>query len=319
MPSPRLLLLAFPLAALVACGSGAEPSAGSSSEQALGEPETAGFVAPDLDPAHERDVFARYTHLDPSRIIADNLLFDAVTYYDANVDRLKNKDHIAIVDFAKHSGKKRLYVVDMKSGAVAAHTVAHGSGSEDGRGYATRFSDSDGSHMSSLGFAVTGSTFSGTHGRSLLLFGLSSTNAHMRAREIIVHSADSVHETSSRQGNSWGCFALDQRVKDEVVTQIMNGGLLYANLGKPNGGDRPSAAPAVSPTPDDQPVEDQPIAPTAPEPGQNADGAACTSDGACNPGADGSGLVCDAGRCVPGCHTDEQCPSSSSCVSGTCR
>ncbi len=50
------------------------------------------------------------------------------------------------------------------------------------------------------------------------------------------------------------------------------------------------------------------------------DGAtACTHDGDCNPGNDGSGLVCSAGRCVPGCRTSAQCPGAKSCVSGQCR
>lgn len=66
----------------------------------------------------------------------------------------------------------------------------------------------------------------GEHWRSLLLFGLSPTNAHMRARDIIIHSAAYASESSSRQGNSWGCFALDPRIKDVVVTHLVNGALL---------------------------------------------------------------------------------------------
>jgi 3D (Asp-Asp-Asp) domain-containing protein len=47
-------------------------------------------------------------------------------------------------------------------------------------------------------------------------------------------------------------------------------------------------------------------------------GAACSSDGACNPGNDGSGLICVSHQCVPGCHSDAQCPGVSSCQSGQC-
>ncbi|HEY8076684.1 MAG TPA: hypothetical protein VIF62_21310 [Labilithrix sp.] len=46
---------------------------------------------------------------------------------------------------------------------------------------------------------------------------------------------------------------------------------------------------------------------------------ACAADGDCNPGNDGSGLVCSAGQCVPGCRTDAQCPGVKTCVSGQCR
>ncbi len=47
-------------------------------------------------------------------------------------------------------------------------------------------------------------------------------------------------------------------------------------------------------------------------------GPACTSDGECNPGSDGAGLVCERGQCVPGCRTDAQCPGVKTCVSGSC-
>lgn len=48
-------------------------------------------------------------------------------------------------------------------------------------------------------------------------------------------------------------------------------------------------------------------------------GCACASDGACNPGNDGSGLICLAGQCTGGCHTDAQCPGATSCVDGDCQ
>jgi 3D (Asp-Asp-Asp) domain-containing protein len=48
-------------------------------------------------------------------------------------------------------------------------------------------------------------------------------------------------------------------------------------------------------------------------------GADCRSDGDCNPGNDGSGKICSAGSCVPGCHADYHCPGSTRCVSGSCR
>ena len=179
---------------MIACGGEVSEQTGAS-EDALGEPQTRGFVTPSLALADEQRVFARYTHLDPGRVIPDNLLFDAVAMFDANVSRLGNKGHVAIVDFAKPSGRKRLYDVDMQTGAVVPHVVAHGSGSDGANGYATRFSDTNNSHMSSLGFVVTGSTFNGEPGRSLLLFGLSPTNAHMRARDIIIHSAAYVSES----------------------------------------------------------------------------------------------------------------------------
>ena len=46
----------------------------------------------------------------------------------------------------------------------------------------------------------------------------------------------------------------------------------------------------------------------------------CASDGQCNPGVNGSGMICSAeGICVAGCHRDNQCPGSKICVTGMCR
>jgi threonine synthase len=46
---------------------------------------------------------------------------------------------------------------------------------------------------------------------------------------------------------------------------------------------------------------------------------ACGRDGDCNPGNDGSGEICEGGRCVAGCRYDSHCPGVTRCVAGTCR
>ena len=53
--------------------------------------------------------------------------------------------------------------------------------------------------------------------------------------------------------------------------------------------------------------------------GGGGGGATCSSDGMCNPGSNGAGLICQGGRCVAGCRSDAQCPGVTSCVSGQCR
>jgi uncharacterized membrane protein YgcG len=53
--------------------------------------------------------------------------------------------------------------------------------------------------------------------------------------------------------------------------------------------------------------------------GSSSGGTACSTDGDCNPGNDGSGLICTGGTCVPGCHNSAQCPGSTTCQSGSCR
>ena len=89
--------------------------------------------------------------------------------------------------------------------------------------------------------------------------------------------------------------------------------------GGPCDGNQPDAP--VTPTTPDAPAT--PATPTTPATGGGADpagtGHACGSDGQCNPGSDGAGLMCQAGQCVPGCHTHAQCGGNTTCVSGQCR
>jgi hypothetical protein len=48
-------------------------------------------------------------------------------------------------------------------------------------------------------------------------------------------------------------------------------------------------------------------------------GQSCNNDGDCNPGSDGAGMICTANKCVPGCHSNAQCPGVKSCQAGQCR
>jgi lysozyme len=53
--------------------------------------------------------------------------------------------------------------------------------------------------------------------------------------------------------------------------------------------------------------------------GSSGGGPACSSDGDCNPGSDGSGKICVHHACVAGCNADWQCPGSTTCVGGQCQ
>jgi hypothetical protein len=48
-------------------------------------------------------------------------------------------------------------------------------------------------------------------------------------------------------------------------------------------------------------------------------GAACSTDGDCNLGSDGSGQICLGGACVAGCNADWECPGNTTCQQGQCR
>lgn len=90
--------------------------------------------------------------------------------------------------------------------------------------------------------------------------------------------------------------------------------------------DERSGPPEPSPNAQD-PAEPEPNAPASSDPATAAPstspgdsgGAKCSSHGACNPGNDGSGLICVENRCVPGCISNAQCPGVKTCQAGQCR
>lgn len=217
-------------ALLVACAAptDTDPPATSGGEAAL---TASGFTTPSVTPEERDAILARYDNVDPKHLVARSLLEQALVAFDVNKDRLDNKRYLAVVDFSLPSGKRRFFVVNLESGAVEGHVVAHGSGSDpNDTGYAKRFSNTPDSNMSSLGFYATGEIYSGAHGRSLRLDGLSRSNDRVRDRDVVIHGASYVAEGRAKQGRSWGCFALPMDAKDAVIDQLKGEALIYAGL-----------------------------------------------------------------------------------------
>jgi hypothetical protein len=171
-----------------------------------------------------------------SQVIARRLFTEASAYFKKNNAKIPNKRYYAVVDFSKHNGQKRFYLVNAATGAVESHVVAHGSGSDPGKsGYTKFLSNVSGSKKSSEGAYLT--SRKGTiqfRGKALVLDGLSASNSKARPREILLHRGVNssgtayVSDSRSQQGNSWGCFALDPRFNDSVVDKLKNGALIYA-------------------------------------------------------------------------------------------
>ncbi|UXR64631.1 murein L,D-transpeptidase catalytic domain family protein [Bdellovibrio bacteriovorus] len=137
---------------------------------------------------------------------------------------------IAVIDFSKPSNERRLYVMNLKDGSVAKHFVAHGKGS--GVRVAAKFSNIDGSKMSSLGLFLGGNTYFGGHGESLNLYGLEASNSNAAERDIVVHAANYVSEdyvkSQGRLGRSWGCPAVAPGIIRKMLNGFKDGGLIYA-------------------------------------------------------------------------------------------
>lgn len=142
----------------------------------------------------------------------------------------RKHDIITLIDFTKPSTEERLYVLDVKNRRMALKShVAHGRNS--GENYATSFSNVSGSHKSSLGFYLTGSTYQGRNGYSLLLNGLEKgINDRARERAIVIHAATYANPSVAsrgRLGRSFGCPALPETVNRTVIDLIKDGSVLY--------------------------------------------------------------------------------------------
>ena len=140
---------------------------------------------------------------------------------------------ITIVDLAKSSCTKRMWIVDLINKDLLLNTwVAHGNGS--GGDIADYFSNASDSHASSLGFYVTEGIYNGKHGRSLKLNGMDAGfNDNARARSIVVHAAPYVSQSSINQlgrlGRSEGCPAVSPKVAKKVINTIKGGSVLFIN------------------------------------------------------------------------------------------
>lgn len=175
------------------------------------------------------EILSQYDYLDPDHIVPTKALEQAVLYYDQNKTKIGNTKVLSIIDFSQSSTQKRWYIINMETGSVWNIHVSHGKGSDSNHdGFAEKFSNVSGSNASSLGFYLTAETYSGNHGYSLRLDGLSETNSRARSRAIVVHGADYVQEKAVIQGRSLGCPAVSMANRTQVINLIKGGSLILA-------------------------------------------------------------------------------------------
>lgn len=139
---------------------------------------------------------------------------------------------LTVIDYSKPSSQERLWVFDLTTRElVYEELVAHGQGT--GADRATRFSNNNDSHQTSLGLFVTETTYVGKNGYSLRLEGLDEGyNDNARARAIVMHGApyvsDAFVKAHGRLGRSWGCPAVSDAVARELIDRVKGGGLVFA-------------------------------------------------------------------------------------------
>ena len=145
----------------------------------------------------------------------------------------EEKSVLTIADMDMNSTEKRLWIVDLDKKELLLNTwVAHGQHS--GEDKAIKFSNTDNSLQSSIGFYLTGETYNGQHGRSLKLDGMDDGfNDNARKRSIVVHGADYVSQGTinalGRLGRSQGCPAVAPELADKVINTIGDKTVLFIN------------------------------------------------------------------------------------------
>lgn len=139
---------------------------------------------------------------------------------------------LAVIDYSLPSTSPRLWVFDVDRGRLLfQELVAHGRNT--GEQLATRFSNVEGSKMSSLGLFQAVDTYYGNNGYSLRLRGLDAGfNDHALSRAIVMHGApyvsEAIAERLGRLGRSWGCPAVRQEVAHVMIDTLKGGALLFA-------------------------------------------------------------------------------------------
>jgi L,D-transpeptidase catalytic domain len=144
------------------------------------------------------------------------------------------RDTIGIVDFSRPSNEERFYVVDLQSGEVEAHRVAHGRGSDpDHSGFVERFSNNFGSYATSNGAYLTGDYYDGKYGLSMKVRGLDWSNYNAEPRAIVIHNAwyaeDDMIPIHGKLGRSEGCFAMSRENQYKVMRKLAGGRMIYAD------------------------------------------------------------------------------------------
>ena len=161
----------------------------------------------------------------------------AFKYYKKN--RYKERlspNYIAIADYTKVAMEKRLYIINLHSGKVHVHHVAHGVNSGARGGRVWRSSNSRHTYMTPYGFFKVGVDERITKTKKydyLSVQGLESKNRKVGdsprngGRDILLHTAKYVNWG----GRSHGCFAIAPKDKRAIFNRLKTA-LLYSYTGR---------------------------------------------------------------------------------------
>ena len=153
-----------------------------------------------------------------------------------------NAKYCVLVDFSRHSGLYRMFVVDMEQGVITEGfqgLVAHGSGCGQEAGVPSGFSNVPDSKCSSLGLSVIERRDYSGWGRNYKywLKGLDETNDRMMDRVVVLHGWEGIPDQEVYPRaivQSEGCFTVSvdflDKLDDLIQNEVRNGKLLMYAL-----------------------------------------------------------------------------------------
>jgi len=154
---------------------------------------------------------------------------EALTYCSANNF---NEDFCVLIDMSIHSGKKRLFILNLKTKEIEkSYLVSHGCGENrwesDESKTTPKFSNTNDSHLSSLGKYSIGNRGWSSYGVNInyRIHGLEATNSNANARDIVFHSwypvsDEEIYPSGTAEG--WGCPAVSNNAFLEIDPLLRN-------------------------------------------------------------------------------------------------
>ncbi|AKC85576.1 murein L,D-transpeptidase catalytic domain family protein [Pseudoxanthomonas suwonensis] len=210
------------------------PAAGNpSSSRSPALPPAISAAAPAADAAAGHDLTGLLAHAAPAASrevlqLAARAMSCALRYPEFGVD----PHRLGVIDYSRPSTEPRLWVFDLAGRKLLFEEwVAHGRNS--GENLTERFSNRDGSYMTSLGGFTAQETYMGGNGYSLRLRGLEpGFNDRARDRAIVIHGAPYVNPAAARLqgrlGRSLGCPAVRPAVARHLIDSIQGGTFVFA-------------------------------------------------------------------------------------------
>lgn len=163
---------------------------------------------------------------DKPQIDMDKVSAKAVEALEFCKEEGLNTDFCILVDMSLHSGVKRMWIWDFEQDKIVGnYLVGHGCGesvwSKDFTKNNAKFSNMEGSHLSSLGKYTIGERGYSEWGIHIkyLLHGLEETNSNALKRAIVFHSwslmsDEEVFPEGSPEG--WGCPTVSNNAMKEI-------------------------------------------------------------------------------------------------------